>query len=169
MSQEKILLYEDRENGNIVRYKCRKRNISSFEVECCLSSLYAMKLNSSVVNYNVLKEGKETSDLIRELRMIFDDENSSIIDFGNVLGLFNMNKVNPAVIKAPIKSFLGMYEVEKDSECSKKDLLKALEKELSSMFSKPQTLEKEKEALQSIKSNTKALQNINLRNYTKRK
>lgn len=168
MSNVKVLLCEDKETGKIIGYRCKKREMEPFETDCYFSSLYGMKLNSSVVNGEALKKGNGTNDLIRELRMILEDEESSVIDFGNVLNLFNMNKVNPCVIREPIKRFLGLYEVEKVSEYVKTEWVDRIKEKISSSR-KPLSLESEKAALKSITPNTQALENINLRNYEKRK
>lgn len=169
MSQEKILLCQDKNNGNIVRYKCVKRDVSSFEVDCFFSTLYGMKLNSSEVNSDALKDGATTNDLINELRFILEDDQSSVINFHDVLGLFNLDSIDPSVFETPIKNFLGMYEVNKDSEYSPVEWRKMVEQNLLSTSYRPLGLQRQKEEIQSIKSNTKALQNINLRNYAKRK
>ena len=169
MSKIKTLLCEDREQGKIIRYSCTKRNVSDIEAEYCFSSLYGMKLTSSTVNTNALKTGNGTNDLIRELRAIFDDEYSSVIDFGNVLNLFNMNKVTPCVIMESVKKLLGMYEVEKVSEYSKGEWLEKIEEKISSKDCETLSLQRRKEELRSIEANTEALQNINLKKYTKRK
>ena len=166
MSLEKTLLCKDKVNGNIVCYKCKKRNINDFEINCFFSSLYGMKLNSSEVNSHALVEGKETYDLIKELRNILDDE-SSVIDLKNVIGLFDEN-VAPCVIETPIKGFLGMFTVNKEGEYTEIEWSEMVDERISSSVS-PLTLQRQKEEVKSIEANTRALQNINLRNYQKRK
>lgn len=169
MSQEKILLCQDKNNGNIVRYKCVKRDVSSFEVDCLFSTLYGMKLNSSEVNSYALRDGATTNDLIHELRTILDDDQNLIIDFQGVLKLFNIDKVDSSVIETPIRKFLAMYEVKKEGEYSLREWIKMLEERLLSSTCRTSSLKKQKKEVQSIKANTRALQNINLRNYIKRK
>lgn len=169
MSQVKKLLFEDEKSGKILEYNCKKRrDVTELESNYFFSSLYGMKLNSSLVNTDALISGNETKDLIREFKNIFDDNDTRIIDFNGVIGLFDLKRVDPSVVKAPIKRFLGMYDLEKETEYESQDVISFIE-DVTSERRKLFSLQETKEAISSIKGNTEALRNINLRNYTKRK
>ncbi len=165
----KTLLCEDKEHGKIVRYKCAvRKNITPLEIEYSFSSLYGMRLNSTMVNTHVLKDGKLTKDLIYELKSIFEDEDSSIINFSKVLSLFNFPVISSSLIANSIKSLLGLYDVEKVDEYETESWKKMIESRLDGKV-RPLTLQQDKEALESISANTTALQSMNLKNYEKRK
>ena len=169
MSQIKKLLFEDEKSGKIVEYNCtRRRDVTDLEVDYFFSSLYGMKLNSSLVNTTALRSGNETKDLIREFRTILDDESTKVIDFNGVIALFNLKSVDQSVVKAPIKKFLGMYNLEKEAEYEKQDITSITESGLRKDVNMS-SLEEIRQAISSIKGNTRALRNINLRNYAKRK
>ena len=169
MSQIKKLLFEDEKSGKIVEYNCtRRRDVTDLEVDYFFSSLYGMKLNSSLVNTTALRSGNETKDLIREFRTILDDESTKVIDFNGVIALFNLKSVDQSVVKAPIKKFLGMYNLEKEAEYEKQDITSFTESGLRKGVNMS-SLEEIRQAISSIKGNTRALRNINLRNYAKRK
>lgn len=169
MSQIKKLLFEDEKSGKIVEYNCtRRRDVTDLEVDYFFSSLYGMKLNSSLVNTDALRSGNETKDLIREFRTILDDESTKVIDFNGVIALFNLKSVDQSVVKAPIKKFLGMYNLEKEAEYEKQDIMSFTESGLRKSANMS-SLEEIRQAISSIKGNTRALRNINLRNYAKRK
>lgn len=169
MSQIKKLLFEDEKSGKIIEYNCTKRcDITNLEVNYFFSSLYGMKLNSSLVNTNALRSGNKTKDLIREFRIILNDDSAKVIDFNGVINLFNLKNVDPSVVKIPIKRFLGMYNLEKEAEYEKQDVISFTEGELIQEDSLD-SLEEKRKAIYSIKGNTRALRNINLRNYAKRK
>lgn len=169
MSQIKKLLFEDEKSGKIIEYNCTKRcDITNLEVNYFFSSLYGMKLNSSLVNTNALRSGNKTKDLIREFRIILNDDSAKVIDFNGVINLFNLKNVDPSVVKIPIKRFLGMYNLEKEAEYEKQDVISFTEGELTQEDSLD-SLEEKRKAIYSIKGNTRALRNINLRNYAKRK
>lgn len=169
MSQEKTLLYQDKDNGNIVRYKCIKRDVSSIEVDDFFSTLYGMKLNSSEVNSTALKEGATTGDVINELRTILEDEKNPIMDFYGILKLFNIDSIDSSVFTTPIKRFLNMYDVTKEKEYSQEEWKRKIQESIYSSTGETAILQREKIETQSIKANTKILQNVNLRNYVKRK
>lgn len=169
MSQEKTLLFQDKDNGNVIRYKCIKRDVSPMEVNYFFSTLYGMKLNSSEVNSKALKDGKTTRDVINELRSILEDEKNPIMDFQGVLKLFNIESIDSSVITTPIKRFLNMYDVNKEKEYSQEEWESKVQESIYSSTGETAILQREKKETQSIKANTKILQNINLRNYAKRK
>ena len=169
MSQIKKLLFEDEKSGKIVEYNCtRRRDVTDLEVDYFFSSLYGMKLNSSLVNTDALRSGNETKDLIREFRTILDDESTKVIDFNGVIALFNLKSVDQSVVKAPIKKFLGMYNLEKEAEYEKQDIKSFTESGLRQDVNMS-SVEEIRQAISSIKGNTRALRNIDLRNYVKRK
>ena len=168
MYKNKILSYQDKKSGKIIRYICKKRDVSDFEVNYVFSSFYGMKLNSSEVNSHALIEGKETKDLISGFRNILEDENSSVINFNDILGLFNLDEIDFSVIETSIKKFLTLFEVYKESEYSQSEWKKAIDEKIKSTF-KIFTLKTQQEELESITANTIVLQNINFRNYQKRK
>ena len=171
MSQIKKLLFEDEKSGKIVEYNCtRRRDVTDLEVDYFFSSLYGMKLNSSLVNTDALRSGNETKDLIREFRTILDDESTKVIDFNGVIALFNLKSVDQSVVKAPIKKFLGMYNLEKEAEYEKEDVISLIESENSDKDNKNKKhLRETRSAISSIAGNTRALRNVNLENYQKRK
>lgn len=167
MSLEKTLLFQRKDNGNIIRYKCIKRDVSPIEVEDFFSTLYGMKLNSSEVNSRALKDGVTTQDVIHELRSILEDDKNPIIDFDGVLALFNTESVDPCVFTIPIKRFLNMYDVNKEKEYSQEEWEMKVDESIYT--GKSAVLQKKKGETQSIQANTRILQNINLKNYAKRK
>lgn len=171
MSQTKKLLFEDEKSGKIVEYNCTKRcDVTELEIDYFFSSLYGMKLNSSLVNTDALRNGNETKDLIREFRIILDDDKDPVIDFKGVIGLFNLKNVDPCVVGVPITRFLGMYTLEKEAEYEKEDVVSIVESESSDSDNKnKKRLKEARSAISSIAGNTRALRNVNLENYQKRK
>ncbi len=170
MSMEQILTYEDSKTQNVMRFICKKRNVDSFELDCCFAPIYRMKLNSSEVNSEVLTDGNNTASLIHELRSIYNNtDNIPVIDFSKVLEMFNNSECSEAIIKESVERLLSMYDIEKDSEMTKEEWTDTVKKASESKASDFYSFSDKRKEAKSLISNTEALKYINLRNYQKRK
>lgn len=167
MSNEQILLYEDSKSESIVRFICKKRDISEFEQHYCLAPIQRMRFDS--INKGVLKYGNGTT-IVSELRRIYNNlDNNPVINFSRVLDLFDIEKTPSEIIKETTKCFLSLYDITKESELSKNDWIDLVNGSMKNKHLNTSFFRNEHNEVCSLKPNSIALKNINLRNYQKRK
>lgn len=165
MSKEQILAFEDTKTNNIIRCICKKRSIDPLEFECCIEPIYRLERNGLP---SLLAKGTNISDLISELRSIYNNKDEvPVIDFTNLIDMFGNNRYSKSLFSETVSRLLNMYDIEKVSEISKEEWKKAIEGETPigrcNVF---RLLNMEKEN-RSINANSKTINNLNIKNYQK--
>lgn len=148
----KQLHYIDQKTGNYIQASCELSALGT-EVREFFCSIERMKLDSSIIGESVLKEGKTTVDLIQKYKELLS---SDIIDFSDIVDLYEPNKRKTNVALIPALNFLNLFDINIEKEYTSLEVYTSLTKTRNPLFS-TSTYEKKKKALKSITPNTEIL------------